>query len=276
MQNISQLVGNYWIDLIEQFVPSTTIWGSTNVYRNTVFDTQKHQYKSNTLFLCEDPSPSFPFSAISSDCNAQVIKVNLNNNTPPTNDSTPFDSNNFFSCVQNNYCDCVWTMTNYCNSEFIGRVIGGDEFLTYCLENLVIDEVDLYARLTVAPDCAAYNQTWDATNRIFSQIIKITYTSLVPITEEYNYSILPYGNNANGITFNLTKLDTNTIRIDWNIPLSADEPIQTLCSNYYINKVVTPTQSTPIWDVEPIIVVTEPEFNCEVSRLFIYKGKEFA
>jgi hypothetical protein len=229
------------------------------------------------LFLCEDPSPNFPFSAISSDCNTHVIKVDLASDIPPASGSTPFDSSNFFSCNQYAYCDCVWTMTNYCNSEFIGRVIGDDEFKIYCLENLVIEEVDLQITLTLAPNCSAYNQTWDSINRVFSQILKVSNTSSIPVTTEYNYTILPYGNNSNGITYNITKLNTNTIRVDWNIPLSADDPIQTSCTNYYTNKVVVgPGQTASIWDVEPIIIVTEPEFNCEITRLFIYNSKQFA
>lgn len=273
MQNISQLVGDYWVDLIEQFVPATTIWGSTYVYRNTVFDTQKYSYKSNTLFLCEDPSPNFPFSAISSDCNTHVIKVDLASDIPPAIGSTPFDSTNFFSCNQYTYCDCVWTMTNYCDSEFIGRIIGDDEFVNYCKDNLVIQEAQLYMTLTIAPTCTTYNQTWDAGTRVFSQILKITDTSFIPVTTEYNYDVIGYGNNVNGITLSVTKLDTNTIRIDWDIPLIADDPIQSPCPNYYLNNIVeSQSQITALWDIEPIIIVTEPEFNCEVARLFIYRN----
>jgi hypothetical protein len=275
MQNITQLVGDYWVDLIEQFVPATTIWGSTYVCRNTVFDTQKYSYKSNTLFLCEDPSPYFPFSAISSDCNTEVIKVDLASDTPPASGSTPFDSSNFFSCNQYTYCDCVWTMTNYCDSEFIGRIIGDDEFETYCEDNLMIQEVQLYLTLTSAPACSVKNQTWNETDRIFSQILKVTDTSLIPITTEYNYDVIGYGNNVNGITLSVTKLDTNTIRIDWNIPLSSPEPIETACSGYYTNYSQTnlfPPQDIAIWDLTPIIIVTEPDFNCEVTRLFIYNN----
>lgn len=277
MQNISQLVGDYWVDLIEQFVPATTIWGSTYVCRNTVFDTQKYSYKSNTLFLCEDPSPNFPFSAISSDCNTHVIKVDLASDIPPASGSTPFDSSNFFSCNQYTYCDCVWTMTNYCNSEFIGRIIGDDEFAAYCEDNLMIQETQLYLNLTSAPACNTYNQTWNATGRTFSQILKVTDTSFIPITTEYNYDVIGYGNNVNGITLSVTKLDTSTIRIDWNIPLSADDPIQSPCPNYYLNTTVVsllPLQTAPLWDVAPIIIVTEPDFNCEVARLFIYANNQ--
>lgn len=274
MQNISNLVGDYWVDLIEQFVPATTIWGSTLVYRNTVFDTQKHAYKSNTLFLCEDPSPYFPFSAISNNCETQVIKIELTSDEPPSSGSTPFDSSNFFSCEQYTYCDCVWSMTNYCNSEFIGRVIGGEDYQQYCETNLEINEVELYMNRILVPGCNAYNQTWDPMNRIFSQILKITDSSFVPIQEEYNYDVVAYGNNISGITFNVIKLDTNTIKIDWNIPVSAPDPVQTSCTGYYnnYNQVPLLDREIPIWDVMPMVIVTEPTFNCEITRLFIYRN----
>jgi hypothetical protein len=273
MQNISQLVGNYWVDLIEQFVPATTIWGSTFIYRNTVFDSQKYSYKSNTLFLCEDPSPNFPFSAISSDCNTQVIKVNLASNTPPVVDSQLIGDNNFFSCNQYTYCDCVWTMTNYCDSEFIGRIIGSDEYANYCVDNLMVEDVQLHMSLSLVPGCSAFNQTWDSVNRIFTQTLKISDISSIPITTEYNYSVMPFGSNLDGITLSVTKIDTNTIQIVWNIPLSASEPIETSCSGYYLNS-TPPPANMALWDVVPLIIVTEPEFNCEVARLFIPKYKQ--
>ena len=59
-----KLVGDYWVDLIEQVIPSTTIWGSTYKYRNTIFDTQKFKYKKYTLKPCgklsgvQYPSPT--------------------------------------------------------------------------------------------------------------------------------------------------------------------------------------------------------------------------
>ena len=55
MDVFAGLVGNYWIDLIEQVVPSTTIWGSVKIYTNTIFDEQKFKYKSYSSLLCENP-----------------------------------------------------------------------------------------------------------------------------------------------------------------------------------------------------------------------------
>lgn len=51
MNNFANLIGNYWVDLIEQVVPATTIWGSTRIYTNTIFDNQKFAYKGYSLFF---------------------------------------------------------------------------------------------------------------------------------------------------------------------------------------------------------------------------------
>ena len=52
MDDIAKKVGDNWIDVIEQLVPATTIWGSVKVYGNTVFDQQKYKYKLGTTFTC--------------------------------------------------------------------------------------------------------------------------------------------------------------------------------------------------------------------------------
>jgi len=51
IDKFANLIGNYWTDLIEQVIPATTIWGSTKVYTNTIFDGQKFKYKNNTLLF---------------------------------------------------------------------------------------------------------------------------------------------------------------------------------------------------------------------------------
>lgn len=54
MENFSKLVGDYWVDIIEQFIPSTTIWGSTFLYGNTIFDNNKFDYRRYSLLTCCD------------------------------------------------------------------------------------------------------------------------------------------------------------------------------------------------------------------------------
>jgi len=46
-------IGDYWLDLIEQAVPATTIWegcdNSGKIYRNTIFDQNKYMYRKYVL-----------------------------------------------------------------------------------------------------------------------------------------------------------------------------------------------------------------------------------
>ena len=49
MTTFIDLIGKHWVDLVEQFVPATTIWGATDVYRNTVFHQQKFKYRRSNL-----------------------------------------------------------------------------------------------------------------------------------------------------------------------------------------------------------------------------------
>ena len=53
LNNFIKLIGDYWIELVEQLVPSTSIWrGATRYYRNTVFDQPKYKYKNYSLLTC--------------------------------------------------------------------------------------------------------------------------------------------------------------------------------------------------------------------------------
>lgn len=114
MIDFAGLVGNYWVDLIEQVIPSTALWGSTYVYSNTIFDKQKFNYKRYSLFTCDEPT-SFPFSAIGENLNVDVVKTNV---------SIP--ESNFSDCVEpsgnTETCSGVWNMQYNDGSEFIGTV----------------------------------------------------------------------------------------------------------------------------------------------------------
>jgi hypothetical protein len=54
MEMFASLVGDYWVDIVEQVVPATTIWGSVKIYSNTIFDQQKFKYKKGSLFTCKN------------------------------------------------------------------------------------------------------------------------------------------------------------------------------------------------------------------------------
>ena len=42
-------IGKYWVNLAEQFVPSTSIWAATDVIRNPIFSTQKYKYRKGII-----------------------------------------------------------------------------------------------------------------------------------------------------------------------------------------------------------------------------------
>jgi len=56
-------IGDYWIDLVEQVIPATTLWNSSYVYRNTIFQQQKYKYKNGTLFPTGDNSVNNPLKS---------------------------------------------------------------------------------------------------------------------------------------------------------------------------------------------------------------------
>ena len=107
MDNFGSAVGNYWVDLIEQVVPSTTIWKANYVYGNTAFDQQVYKYKSYTSHFCEDPSRYYPFNSISNNQDVSVTIENISENVFNDESTT---------------CSGVWLMENKGGSEFIGTV----------------------------------------------------------------------------------------------------------------------------------------------------------
>ena len=69
----SKSLGTYWVDIIEQLIPATTIWGSSYVYRNNIFDDNKFRYKEYTLLTCDDPIKDGHGPAIASETSGNVI-----------------------------------------------------------------------------------------------------------------------------------------------------------------------------------------------------------
>jgi hypothetical protein len=81
-QKFADLVSEHWIDLVEQFVPATTIWGSTEVYRNTVFDQQKYKYRKMPIFTYPE-NGVFDYNVLAYDSNVEIINLKLTSETPP-------------------------------------------------------------------------------------------------------------------------------------------------------------------------------------------------
>jgi hypothetical protein len=118
MDKFSNLIGNYWVDIIEQVIPSTAIWGSVKIYTNTIFDEQKFKYKEYTSLFCDDS-----FSGLNKtnkvrglicgsgeDVNVLIADLLSNN--------TAFKP----KLVYDKKCDSVYLAQMNAGSEFIGNV----------------------------------------------------------------------------------------------------------------------------------------------------------
>jgi hypothetical protein len=114
MDQFAGLIDNYWVDIVEQVVPATTIWGSVKVYSNTLFDQQKFKYKSYSSLFCENQfegtSVLSPINGTTGECvNVEVIITPLNVQTDPN--------------VR------VKNKTTICNSICIAQMNSGSEFV---------------------------------------------------------------------------------------------------------------------------------------------------
>ena len=115
MDQFSKLIGNYWVDLIEQVIPATTIWGSTKLYSNTIFDNQKFQYKSYTSLFGANITPNLrvlsPASGSTSvDVHTTVIKGQSDKTLE------------FFNLGDSHEFDNLYLLQINSGSEFVGTV----------------------------------------------------------------------------------------------------------------------------------------------------------
>jgi hypothetical protein len=115
MDSFANLVGNYWVSIIEQVIPATTLWGSTKIYTNTIFDNNKFKYKSYSTLFGYDGSFSFdsyPASGIS--CSVSATTKVIEGNSLATA--------SFFTQGQSNDYSNVYLIQMNSGSEFYGTV----------------------------------------------------------------------------------------------------------------------------------------------------------
>lgn len=121
MEQFANLVGNYWVDIIEQVIPATTIWGSVRIYTNTIFDQQKFKYKSYSSLFCGNPYQCLnvlsPINGISGQCmDVEVITSIITQE----NDGELKTKPTYSVCNELCLAQLNW------GSEFIGSVIMDD------------------------------------------------------------------------------------------------------------------------------------------------------
>jgi hypothetical protein len=117
MDQFANLIGDYWVDVIEQVIPATTIWGSVKIYTNTIFDQQKFKYKQYSSLFGSNPFEYLnvlsPINGVSGQCqNIDVVTSVIS--TPKEGELRPKPVYNHLDKL------CVSQM-NW-GSEFIGSV----------------------------------------------------------------------------------------------------------------------------------------------------------
>ena len=321
MQNIANLVGDYWIDLVEQVVPSTTIWNANTIYRNTIFDIQKHKYRAGTTWLCDYPS-FLPFSAVGS-CEVGVSKNILDpigiptgltpnvqtidfqssaymmevpnngylttdilagenvestgeiNRQLITDDIEPNSQVSSFSQNKPNECFCVWTTAYNCDSSFIGRVIDDNEtYQQWCEYNGYIATPNITLKNDIV-NCytgiITDNYSWDSVNRVLIQQVRIyedSYTT--PTTNQYDYEVIPFGDNAYGINMSVSATSVPyIINIGWDIPIGAPDPICVPCTDIPVC-LPNPSWSNNIFaSIRPYVSIKDPGTGCVIFTTLV-------
>jgi len=118
MEQFASLIGNYWVDIVEQVIPATTIWGSTMIYSNTVFDQQKFKYKAYSSLFCGNPYSGetilSPINGTSGECTGVSISM--------TSIYVGNSSNIRLKPPVTNYCNSLCIAQMNSGSEFIGSV----------------------------------------------------------------------------------------------------------------------------------------------------------
>lgn len=116
MNQFASLVGTYWVDIVEQVIPATTIWGSTKIYSNTIFDQQKFKYKSYSSLFCGNPYSGqtilSPINGTSGMCHSVSVATTLYTKT----------TDNLLSKPVTSYCDSICIAQMNSGSEFIGTI----------------------------------------------------------------------------------------------------------------------------------------------------------
>lgn len=118
MDQFANLVGNYWVDIVEQVIPATTIWGSVKVYTNTIFDQQKFKYKAYSSLFCGNPFSGQTILSPINGTDGQCTSVSVGTTTIVSQNG---DNIRLKSPVTT-YCDSICIAQMNSGSEFIGTV----------------------------------------------------------------------------------------------------------------------------------------------------------
>lgn len=191
MEDFANLVGNYWVELIEQVIPATTIWGSTRIYTNTMFDGQKYKYKAYTTHFGTPIFNKVLSPATGATCNVSATTTVI---TGDTNTLPQFNQQTY---------SVVYIKQMNSSSEFIGKVTIGvgsgrsydksSEIVTCDLDVIIENNILSNGTLTAIP--TGYNgipiYQWETpTSTANTQSVLVTTNGLykVRVTDDICYA----------------------------------------------------------------------------------------
>jgi hypothetical protein len=145
MDQFAGLIGDYWVDIVEQVIPATTLWEVLKYIQIVYSIHKKFKYRSYTTLLGYNPfynskiSNPNGVSGLCSVVGVEVVQLTTNSG------STIFDKK-----IVSKYDNLCLAQMNF-GSEFIGGVIVGDNYSNS--GGIFIGENTLYVILTNTNEC---------------------------------------------------------------------------------------------------------------------------
>lgn len=197
IDQFANLVGDYWVDIIEQVVPATTIWGSVKVYSNTIFDQQKFRYKAYSSLFCNNQyygdnvlSPINIYQGESESAEVSMTTLSF--------------SDTGKTCVTTSspiVCDKIWVAQMNSGSEFIGTVSVMGSTVCKNIDGPVLSECTLQVSVSLNGLTATANLIGAATPVIIEWSNGDTTQSSTFLSEG-DYSVTVIDANCCSVTTN--------------------------------------------------------------------------
>ena len=195
MINFSKLIGGYWVDIIEQVMPSTTIWASSKVYGNHLFDSQKFKYRNSTLLL----GTTDKVIPVLSPCSGITCNVDITTSVIVSGSS---NVSQFMNQQANDTFNRGYIIQYNSGSEFIGTVTSTANFVC-----------NLELTMFVANNAYPNNTGGILTSTLIGNVGNFTYTlsasnSNMLVYSEGLVSSIPTFTNLSADTYTLSVTDS--------------------------------------------------------------------
>ncbi len=132
-------IGDYWIRLVEQMIPATTIWNGGFKYENSPFHRDKFVWRRQAgcqiipipCIPCELTGPIFPVDCLTQVVNCSLYPWSQNTQTPGQNFTTVLTNtvNNYLNSINVSINDCI--QNSITSTWYIVLELDGSEIIKY-------------------------------------------------------------------------------------------------------------------------------------------------